>query len=83
MSRLVQIYRSSRRDGMYLYVDASEDLARVPEALMKSFGRPVAAMSLPLTGDRQLARADAAAVLRNIEECGFYLQMPPSADEHS
>ncbi len=83
MSRpvLVQVYRSSRRDGMYLYVDADEDLARVPEPLLKRFGRPVPALSLPLTADRQLARADAAAVLRNIEDCGFYLQMPPTAEE--
>ena len=66
---------------MYLYVDADEDLARVPEALLKNFGRPVAVLSLPLTQDRQLARADAAAVLRSIEDSGFYLQMPPSVEE--
>lgn len=83
MSRLVQVYRSSRRDGMYLYVDADEDLARVPEALLKNFGRPVAALSLPLTPDRRLARADAVVVLRSIEDSGFYLQMPPSAEELS
>ena len=75
--RFVRVYRSSRRQEMYLYVDASTDLARVPEALLERFGRPVEALSLMLAPDRTLARADAARVLEQIEEEGFYLQMPP------
>ncbi|MFB3105055.1 MAG: YcgL domain-containing protein, partial [Pseudomonadales bacterium] len=39
--RSVTIYRSSKRDGMYLYVDRDELLSRVPEELLKRFGRPV------------------------------------------
>jgi len=77
--RLVRVYRSSRRQEMYLYVDAEADLTRVPEALLASFGRPVEALSLMLTADRALARADAARVLECIEEDGFYLQIPPPA----
>jgi uncharacterized protein len=64
---------------MYLYVDARTDLDRVPEALLERFGRPVEAMSLMLSADRPLARADAARVLESIEEDGFYLQLPPAA----
>lgn len=77
MSRLVRIYRSTRRQEMYLFVDAGEDLERVPEALLKGFGRPVQAMELDLDAQRKLARADAAVVLERIESAGFYLQMPP------
>ncbi len=80
MSRLVKIYRSPSVQGMYLYVDFREDLQRVPEALLKRFGNPIEAMSLELTPVRKLARADADAVLRNIEEAGYYLQMPPSVE---
>jgi hypothetical protein len=75
--RFVRVYRSSRRQEMYLYVDAGTDLERVPEALLERFGRPVEALSLMLAADRPLARADAARVLECIEEEGFYLQMPP------
>lgn len=75
--RFVRVYRSSRRQEMYLYVDAATDLERVPEALLERFGRPVEALSLMLTAQRRLARADAARVLEAIEEQGFYLQMPP------
>ena len=77
--RFVRIYRSSRRQEMYLYVDARTDLDRVPEALLERFGRPVEAMSLMLSADRPLARADAGRVLAGIEEEGFYLQLPPAA----
>lgn len=62
---------------MYLYVDAGDDLSAVPEALLERFGRPVEALSLMLSADRPLARADAARVLAAIEEEGYYLQMPP------
>lgn len=75
--RHVRVYRSSRKQEMYLYVDAREDLARVPETLMERFGRPIEALSLMLTADRTLARADAGRVLECIESEGYYLQLPP------
>lgn len=81
--RHVRIYRSSRKQEMYLYVDAREDLARVPQALLGRFGKPVEALSLLLTSDRSLARADAAQVLADIEAQGFYLQLPPSPEDGS
>ncbi len=80
MKRLCSIYRSSRVEGMYLYVDKKEDLARVPEDLMKTFGRPELAMTLALYPERKLARAEAGRVLESIEHNGFYLQMPPKPD---
>jgi uncharacterized protein len=81
VSRLVRVYRSGRRQEMYLYVDYSEDLARVPEALLDRFGKPIPVLMLDLTPDRKLARADAAVVLEQIEAAGFFLQMPPPAED--
>jgi uncharacterized protein YcgL (UPF0745 family) len=77
MSRMVKIYRSPVRLSLYLYVDSKDELRRVPETLLKRFGKPIEAMSLELTPVRKLARADADAVLKNIEEAGYYLQLPP------
>ena len=77
VSREVRVYRSSRKQEMYLYVDAETDLDRVPEELLRRFGRPIEALSLTLTAERKLARADPARVLECIESDGFYLQMPP------
>jgi uncharacterized protein YcgL (UPF0745 family) len=81
-NQLCNIYRSSKNEGMYLYVDKQEDLSRVPEALLQRFGKPQLAMTLALSTERKLARADAEKVLAAIAEQGFYLQMPPSPDEY-
>lgn len=72
------IYRSSKREEMYLYVKKDTDLASLPEPLMKQFGQPALAMSLVLSEGRTLARADVRKVMADIEAQGFYLQMPPS-----
>ncbi len=76
--RCIRIFRSSKREGMYLYVDNEELLSRVPPELMQRFGRPVEVMELQLSARKKLARVEAAAVLEQIEVSGFYLQMPPS-----
>jgi uncharacterized protein YcgL (UPF0745 family) len=78
--RLVSVFRSPRRDGMYLYVDRREGTARVPPALLDLFGAPAHAMDLLLTPQRQLARADAVDVLAGIRDRGYFLQMPPQPD---
>jgi uncharacterized protein YcgL (UPF0745 family) len=80
MKTLCSIYRSSRVEDMYLYVDKKEDLARVPEDLLKTFGKPELAMTLALSPERKLARADVNKVLEAIAQKGFYLQMPPKPD---
>jgi uncharacterized protein YcgL (UPF0745 family) len=77
MKKICSIYRSSKKDGMYLYVDKTDGVDRVPGALMKQFGRPELAMTLLISAERELARVDAEKVLAGIEEQGFYLQMPP------
>ena len=66
---------------MYLYVNKQEGLSRVPASLLERFGEPEPVMMLHLDGKRSLARADAGQVVADIEEKGFYLQMPPSPDE--
>ena len=78
MKSLTTIYRSPKKEGMYLYVDKKEDLSRVPEALLKQFGVPELAMTLIITPEKKLARANSKEVLQAINEQGFYLQMPPS-----
>jgi uncharacterized protein YcgL (UPF0745 family) len=81
LTRLCQIYRSPRREETYLYVDKARGLDDVPEALLRQFGEPEPVMTLLLSPGRKLARADAAEVLAQIEKQGFYLQMPPTAEE--
>lgn len=82
MKRLCSIYRSPRKNEMYLYVNRQEALTRVPEALLTVFGPPQHAFDLVLSPDRPLAREDIAKVLSNLEQQGFHLQMPPAQDEY-
>lgn len=77
MARRCDVYRSPRRAGLYLYVDAAEGLARVPEALLERFGTPVKVLSFELTPERRLARVEAAAVLAALDAQGYFLQLPP------
>ena len=79
MKLLCQVFRSPRKEEMYLYVDKAHGLVDVPEVLMTQFGEPQAVMTLILDSQRKLARADTAEVLADIAEKGFYLQMPPTA----
>ena len=74
------IYRSTKRDQTYLYVEKKDDFSRVPEELMKGFGTPVLAMMLPLDGSKKLAHADLDKVKNALEQDGYYLQIPPPAE---
>lgn len=78
MKQIVQIFRSSRKEEMYLYVEKAKGLEDVPEVLMKQFGEAESVMTILLDPTRKLARANITEVMQNIEEKGFYLQMPPT-----
>lgn len=74
---LCNIYKSRRKEETYLYVSLKDDLTRVPEVLLETFGRPELVTKLILIPERKLARIGADKVLESIEEKGFYLQLPP------
>lgn len=74
---LCTIYRCGREPGMYIYVDRSEGLARVPEDLQRRAGKLSEVMTIKLGPERKLARARAPEVLAAIAAQGFYLQLPP------
>ncbi|MCG8428406.1 MAG: YcgL domain-containing protein, partial [Chromatiales bacterium] len=74
------IYRSSKKQEMYLYLAQKEGFSELPEALQKGFGRPELVMELALTPERSLAREDVSKVMAALREQGFFLQMPPKLD---
>lgn len=80
MKTLCDVYRSPREDEMYLYVDKREGTGRVPEKLLELFGKPQHLVTMLLTPEKKLARAEASKVLSEIAERGYYLQMPPVSD---
>ena len=74
---MCSVYRSPKKEGMYIYVPKQEPFEQVPEALLQSFGTPGHVMDLLLTADRSLARGDVKLVMQGIQQNGYYLQMPP------
>lgn len=81
MTRICQVFRSSRQAEMYLYVDKAQGFATVPEALLQRFGEPEPVLVLALTPERRLARVAAGDVLGAIERQGYFLQMPPGVEK--
>ena len=77
MKLLCEIFKSSRKEGMYLYVEKKCGVHAVPESLLASFGTPESVMTLLLGESRKLASADTAEVIESICEQGYYLQLPP------
>ena len=77
---ICEVFRSPRREGLYLYVKREDGLSKVPEALLNRFGQPESALIFRLSADRRLAQANAADVLDALVEPGYYLQMPPADD---
>lgn len=71
------VYRSPRRQEMYLYLAAEDDFERVPAALLERFGEPILVIELELSSERKLAREDVDKVMANLRQHGFHLQMPP------
>jgi len=75
---LVDVYRSSRKALMYLYLPKGSVFEELPPELRQGFGHPELALSLNLTADRKLARYDGRYVLQEIADRGFFLQLPPA-----
>ncbi|MCK5639643.1 MAG: YcgL domain-containing protein [Gammaproteobacteria bacterium] len=72
------IYKSNKKEGLYLYVLKEDDFSDVPESLMQNFGEPEFVMELELDSNRKLARADTSDVLQGLSSQGYYLQVPPT-----
>ncbi len=72
----ITIYRSSIKDGLYVYVPSDANVADLPEAVKKQLGAAEKSLSFELTEDRKLPNADAKEVLESVASQGFYIQMP-------
>lgn len=78
MKILCDIYKTASREEMYLFIARDSGFEVVPETLLNSFGEPQLVTTIVLTEGRKLARADINQVLSELDDRGFYLQMPPS-----
>ena len=71
------IYKSSKKEDMYLYVPEEDNFDDLPDALTTMFGKPSFVMELLLSPDKKLAKEDSMTVMKNLKQQGFHLQLPP------
>lgn len=72
------IYRCSKRDEMYLYLAEEKTIDDLPGELIVLVKDLTHVMELELTPKKKLAREDVLLVMKNLEEKGYHLQMPPN-----
>lgn len=72
------IYKSLKKDELYLYLNRKDDFSDIPEPLFKSLGQLEFVMELELTPERKLAREDAKKVIDSLNSKGFFVQLPPT-----
>lgn len=76
------IYKSTKKEELYLYISKKDDFSDVPQELYDSMGKePVFVMELDLSPERPLAREDVNTVMKNLEKQGFHVQMPPRPEK--
>jgi|JI7StandDraft_1071085.scaffolds.fasta_scaffold06824_3 hypothetical protein len=78
---LCTIYKSPKKDQTYLYVLKRDDFSALPAALLQTFGQPVFVTVLDLASRDRLAGADIEKVRLQLQQQGFYLQMPPQSED--
>jgi len=78
---LCAIYKSPKKDQTYLYLQNRDDFSAVPAALLQSFGEPVLVTVVNLASKDKLATADIDKVRQALTGQGFYLQIPPPAED--
>ncbi|EDY87534.1 conserved hypothetical protein [gamma proteobacterium HTCC5015] len=74
------VYKSSKKQDMYIYLVEKDQFDCIPEVLREKFGTPIFALEFEFTEGRTLAKEDPATVRQNLETQGFHLQMPDDLD---
>jgi uncharacterized protein YcgL (UPF0745 family) len=78
---LCVIYKSSKKEQTYLFVEKRDNFSKVPEALMIMFGTPILVTLINLATKDKLAMADLDSVKEKLTEQGYYLQLPPPKED--
>lgn len=78
---MCSIYKSAKKPDTYLYVPYETDFDDLPEGLVKVWGDPELVMHLDLEQRDKLALVDIKELKSQLDEEGYFLQMPPTQEE--
>ncbi|GAB6142022.1 hypothetical protein JCM14076_27510 [Methylosoma difficile] len=70
------IYKSLKKEFLYLYVKTKDDFSGVPEALLSMMGKMEFVLELQLSLERKLASEDVGKVMGHLQDHGFFVQLP-------
>ncbi|MCK5394455.1 MAG: YcgL domain-containing protein [Gammaproteobacteria bacterium] len=73
---LCYIYRCNLKPDMYIYLAEEDNFENVPREIYNTLGIVEFSMELDISPDTKLAKEDTTAVLNNLKEHGFHLQLP-------
>ncbi|WP_113906465.1 YcgL domain-containing protein [Aliidiomarina celeris] len=77
---LCVVFKSTRKADTYLYMPVDGDFEALPEGLQHLFSARQEAMRILVKADRKFARFSGAQLLEQLNEEGYYLQLPPAHD---
>jgi len=80
---LCYVYKSLKKSDTYLFLKDKDGYADVPEALQNMLGKLELVMEVDLAERKKLAYADSKQVCEQLEQQGFYLQLPPTTEFHN
>ena len=72
------IYKSAKKEGLYVYLPKRDVFTDIPEDLLNTMGKLSLALVLELTPERKLQKENAATVLENMANQGYHVQAPES-----
>ncbi len=78
---LAHVYKSHRKTDTYVYLARRDDFEVLPKSVRDPLGELSFVLAVELTPERRLAHVDAAQVREQLEQRGFFLQLPPSPAE--
>lgn len=77
---LCYVYKSFKKEGVYLYVETKNTIDELPEELKNLTGKLELALTFKLTEDRKIQKVQAIDVMTAIKEKGYFLRID-SKDE--
>lgn len=78
---LCAVYKSPKKESTFLYIKQRDNFSDVPDALLDMFGSPVLVTIVNLSSRDKLAIADIETVKAELNDKGFYLQLPPPKED--
>ena len=82
MKIVCEVYKSRKKDDMYLYVNKEQGLNTLSEPLLTYFDQPIQVMTIILQPGRKMGITTSDKILDEIETQGYYLQMPATKETY-